>query len=117
MALSGDPGFDNYPYGLNWYQSDPSSRFANVIFNVPTASDMVANLNRAVELNAGYVYITDQTLPNPYAQLPSYWDQEVSAIASIPEPGSLTLMLAAVGLFGMAELARRRFGNRAGGPR
>ena len=47
---------------------------------------MLADLSKAVSLNAGYVYITDQTLPNPYAQLPSYWDQEVAAIASVPEP-------------------------------
>jgi hypothetical protein len=116
-APPGDPGFNNYPYGLNWFQSYPSDRFSNVIFDVPTASDMSADLSRAVQLNAGYVYITDQTLPNPYAQLPSYWDQEVVAVASIPEPSSVTLMLAAVGLFGLAGLARRRFGNRAGGPR
>ena len=55
---------------------------------------MLADLSKAVQLNAGYVYITDQTLPNPYAQLPSYWDQEVAAIATLPEPGSLTILAA-----------------------
>jgi hypothetical protein len=116
-APPGDPGFNNYPYGLNWFQSYPSSRFANVIFDVPTASDMLADLSRAVQLNAGYVYITDQTLPNPYSQLPSYWDQEVAAAAAVPEPSSLTIVLAAVGLLGMAGFARRRLRNRAGGSR
>jgi hypothetical protein len=109
-APSGDPGFNNYPYGLNWFQSYPRDRFANVIYDVPTASDMLADLKKAVQLNAGYVYITDQTLPNPYSQLPSYWNQEVAAIASIPEPGSL-VMLATGSLVAIAGFARRRGGN------
>jgi hypothetical protein len=105
----GAAGFDAYPYGLNWFLSYPSNRFDNTIFDVPTASAMVADLGKAVSLNAGHVYITDQTLPNPYGQLPSYWDQEVAAVASIPEPSSLTIVLTTGGLLGMARLARRRF--------
>jgi hypothetical protein len=101
-------GFSSYPYGLNWFQTYSSNRFDNTIFDVPTASAMVADLGKAVGLNAGYVYITDQTLPNPYSQLPSYWDQEVAAVASIPEPSSLTIVLTTGGLLGMARFARRR---------
>jgi hypothetical protein len=86
--------FAAYPSGQTWYQSFASSRFSNIIFNVP-GSSLLADINRAESLNAGSVYITDQTLPNPYDQLPSYWDQEVSALAaqdSVPEAGSLTLL-------------------------
>jgi PEP-CTERM motif len=101
---------------LNWFQSYPRDRFANVIYDVPTASDMLADLKKAVQLNAGYVYITDQTLPNPYSQLPSYWDQEVAAVASIPEPGSL-VMLATGSVLTLAGFARRRGTGRARGAR
>jgi Spherulation-specific family 4 len=91
----GAPGFDDYPYGVNWFQSYPSNRFSNVIYDVPTSTAMVADLSKAVQLNAGYVYITDQTGGNPYSQLPSYWDQEVAAIAAVPEPGGLTKIVSA----------------------
>jgi hypothetical protein len=84
---SGAPGFNDYPYGVNWFQSYPSDRFSNIIYDVGSVSAMLADLSKAVGLNAGYVYITDQSGGNPYTQLPSYWDQEVSALASVPEPG------------------------------
>jgi len=96
-----DPGYNLYPYGLNWFESDPSSRFSNIVFDVPAVAGdptqstaMLADLNKAVQLNAGNVYFTDLTGANPYAALPSYWDQEVAAIHSqneTPEPASLTL--------------------------
>jgi hypothetical protein len=97
---TGFPGFSSYPYGLNWFQSYSSSRFSNIIFNVPGTS-LAVDLNKAVGLNAGYVFITDQTTPNPYAQLPSYWDQEVAAIGtvnaqipvSVPAPSPLASAL------------------------
>jgi Spherulation-specific family 4/PEP-CTERM motif len=113
-APPGAAGFNNYPYGLNWFEGYPSSRFSNIVFDVPgnpgdpsMSSAMLADLGKAVSLNAGEVYITDQNLPNPYAQLPSYWDQEVTAIASVPEPGSLTIMASGC-LLAMLGIAVRR---------
>ena len=107
---------------MNWFQSYSSNRFANTIFDVP-ASAMLGDLIKAHQLNAGNVYITDQPLPNPYAQLPSYWDQEVAAIASVPEPSSFTVV-AVCGLMSLAGYARRRArfgaevrGERRGRPR
>jgi len=113
----GAPGFDAYPYGLNWFLNYPGNRFSNIVFDVPTdagnpsgSEAMLADLSKAAQLNAGYVYVTDQTLPNPYAQLPSYWDQEVAAIAvaSVPEPRAVTLMASGCMLATMAMAARRR---------
>ncbi len=106
----GAAGFDQYPYGLNWFQSYSSSRFSNIIYDVSSASLMRDDLTRAMQLDAGFVYITDQGAAggNPYAQLPSYWDQEVAAAAAAPEASSVA-MVAAGSLFlcgGM--LVRRR---------
>jgi len=114
----GAPGFDAYPYGLNWFQSYSSSQFSNIIYDVPadlgspgTSAAMLADLNRAAQLNAGDIYITDQGLPNPYAQLPSYWDQEVAALhaqdVSMPEPGALGYLVGATLCGSLAVAARR----------
>lgn len=114
----GAAGFDAYPYGLNWFLSYPSNRFSNIIFDVPAdagnpgeSSAMLADVSKAAQLNAGYVYATDQTLPNPYAQLPSYWNAEVSAVhdlQAVPEPGVLTYLASAVLCWPLAVAARGR---------
>jgi hypothetical protein len=110
----GAPGFDAYPYGLNWFQKYSSSRFANIVFDVPADSGnpsqsaaMLSDLQKAYSLNAGSFFITDATLPNPYDHLPSYWDQEVAAISRLPEPSSL-VMASTCALAGIAALALRR---------
>ncbi len=105
----GAPGFDAYPYGLNWFQSFSSSQIANVVYDVP-ASAMQADLNKAIQLNAGTVYFTDGTGGNAYSALPSYWDQEVAAIksASVPEPGTFVLLASGCLLASVAVGLRRR---------
>ena len=102
-APAGSPGYNTYPYGQNWYESYPSDRFSNTIYDVPAnagdpsqSSAMLADLSEAVQLDTGYVYITDLSGGNPYDGLPSYWDQEVSAVAATPEPGSLALLVSGV---------------------
>lgn len=85
--------FAAYPNGQTWLQSYPSSRFSNTIFNVPNSS-LLADINKAIGLNSGYLYITDRMSPNPYDQLPSYWDQEVAAVSTpTPEADSMSLLL------------------------
>ena len=98
---------------MNWFQSYPSNRFSNIIYDVPAnagdpsqSSAMLADLSKAVQLNAGYVYITDQSGGNPYSQLPSYWDQEVSALASVPEPRVLTHLVSAAVCGSLAATVR-----------
>jgi hypothetical protein len=112
----GAAGFDAYPYGLNWFQGFPSSRFSNIVFGVPDDATMLADLSKAVQLNAGLVYFTDGTNVhgNPYDHLPSYWDQEVAAIQAasvVPEPGALT-KLASGGLFAALAMAVKRRSRR-----
>ena len=66
------------------YQKDyPAGDFANILYNVASASTMQSDVNLAVSRNTGWIYVTDDTLPNPYDTLPSYWDQEVSAVAAV----------------------------------
>jgi hypothetical protein len=87
----GDPGFNDYPYGLNWFQSYSSNRFANIIHDTP-ASSLLSDMSKAQALNAGSIFVTDGTGGNPYNGLPSYWDQEVAALPTpTPEPSSLVV--------------------------
>jgi hypothetical protein len=106
--------FQTYPSGQTWYQSYPSSRFSNIIYDVPSSS-LLSDINRAESLNAGNLFLSDQNLPNPYGQLPSYWDQEVSAAAapaSVPEPNSLSLLvLSCLSVIAVSVAKRRRIPN------
>lgn len=78
--------FDAYPTeapynGLNpWFLQYRPRRFANLVYDVPNAEDMEDALGKAVQYNAGYVFFTDDILPNPWDTLPEYWEEEVEAI-------------------------------------
>jgi Spherulation-specific family 4 len=92
----------------------PSSLYSNTIYDQPTVSGMQADITFAAQNNVGYVYVTDQSLNPPtgylYDQLPSYWDQEVATIAaaSVPEPGSITLMVSGCMVAALGIAMRRR---------
>jgi hypothetical protein len=80
-----------------WMSGYSAGHFANIVHTEPTAAGMLADLQRAEQNNAGLVYVTNRTLPNPYDQLPSYWDQEVAAIElanAVPEPSGVMLLAA-----------------------
>ncbi len=83
-----------YPTGQTWYESSPSNRFWNTIYDAAAntgdpnqSSVMLADLSMAVQLDVGSIYITDLTGANPYDALPSYWNQEVSAVAAENQSG------------------------------
>lgn len=73
------------PYtGLSpWWLNYDSSQIANLVYDTSTPFQMLASANKAVGYNAGYIYITNDQLPNPWDTLPSYWSQEVSLIECI----------------------------------
>jgi Spherulation-specific family 4 len=89
-----------------WMATEPASRQAHLLYNVASASAMLTLVAEASQRNAGYLYITGDVLPNPWDQLPSYWLQEVAAIAAVPEVPSALLL--AMGCMGLAGLARRQ---------
>lgn len=99
----------------------PSSLYANIIYDQSSVAGMEANVTFAAHHNVGYVYVTDQSLNPPtgylYDQLPSYWDQEVAAIAgaSVPEPGSLTIMASGCLLSSLGVALRRQARGRSRG--
>ena len=74
-------GYDTYTPPA--YQARrPARDFVNLLYNVPTAAAMQADVSLAVSRHTGSIFITDDTLPNPYDTLPSYWNQLVDAVAA-----------------------------------
>ena len=69
----------------SWVYDYSSSHFANTIYDQPTVQGMMADVALAAQRNVGYVYVTDQPINPPtgylYDRLPSYWNQEVAAVA------------------------------------
>jgi Spherulation-specific family 4 len=97
----------------SWVHLYSASRFSNVVYDAP-ASSVDADIELAAARNAGSIYITDQTTPNPFDELPSYWDQEVAAIAarngaSVPELSTLSLLgIGGLLTFAAAAVKRRK---------
>jgi hypothetical protein len=89
IRLSPEPlaaNFDAYPTeppydGLDpWFLQVRPGRIANLVYDVPTADAMGAALGKAIQFNAGYVYLTDDVLSNPWDTLPPYWEEQVEAV-------------------------------------
>jgi hypothetical protein len=75
-------GYTNFAPAA-WTQRYPTHHFATLLYAVADADAMQTNLNLAAAKRAGYIYITDDTLSNPWNRLPTYWSAEVAAIELI----------------------------------
>ncbi|MGB0387818.1 MAG: spherulation-specific family 4 protein [Ardenticatenaceae bacterium] len=73
------PGYQPSAYMAN-YSAD---RFAMLAHGVPDVATMQSHLDRAKACHIAYVYLTDDTLPNPWDTLPSFWSQEVAYIQQL----------------------------------
>jgi hypothetical protein len=89
---NGDPegaSFQAYPDGgpyaglSAWWLSYGPSRVANLVYSAGAPMAMLGAAINAIGDGAGYIYITDAGLPNPWDTLPSYWDDEVWLIELI----------------------------------
>lgn len=62
-----------------WMPANSPERFCHFISDVPV-SDAGPAISRAIANGAGWVFVTEQRVPNPWGQLPSYFDAEVEAL-------------------------------------
>lgn len=67
--------------GHAWEVNYPASRFWHLV-HATSGADMATALNLSRQRNAGWVYVTDDVLPNPWDSLPSYWSSEVADVAA-----------------------------------
>lgn len=61
-----------------------ADRFWHIVHTTNT-SDMSAALSLTRTNNAGWVLITDKTMPNPYTSVPTYWSTFLTQVASLPQ--------------------------------
>ena len=62
-----------------WADDLPPERFWHLVYGTP-AQDLEEALALTRDRRAGYAYITDDTLPNPWDRLPPYWRSEIREI-------------------------------------
>ncbi|MDD5036261.1 MAG: spherulation-specific family 4 protein [Methylococcaceae bacterium] len=83
----------------SWLNDFSSDHFANLVHGEASSSNMLLDVNLAKSRKTGMVYITDDTLPNPWDTLSAYWPAEIRAL-TIVEPA--TLVMTVLGLTIMA---------------
>ena len=66
----------------DWMPAASPERFCQFINSVPPDVASQA-LSTAVSYGAGWVFATDGTAPNPWAALPSYFDEELAAVRQL----------------------------------
>jgi len=99
VTFENQTGYDTYTPDA-WTNNYTADHFAHLLYNVKDETAMLANVALAADRNVGYLYITNDTLPNPWDTLPHYWNAEVPAVSAVPEPNSDLLILAGLGLIG-----------------
>jgi hypothetical protein len=73
----------------NWMKGQPPGKFAYIIFGVTTAAKMRRILAKAQERNVGFIFVTNDTLPNPFDSLPAYWVDECTFVKDLASTLSL----------------------------
>ena len=67
--------------GHAWEVNYPASRFWHLVHGT-SSGNMATALNLSRQRNAGWVYVTDDVMPNPWDTLASYWSSEVANVAA-----------------------------------
>ncbi len=72
------------PAPLTWPAYADPNKFWHMVYNVPGTA-LTSMMSTAKQNNAGYVYMTQLTLPNPYVDIPynTYWSLEQSSAAAV----------------------------------
>lgn len=63
-----------------WTKKYPAERFYGLAYHVSKVEGLRTSIQAASQKHLGYVYVTDDKLPNPWDTLPPYWDAELQAV-------------------------------------
>lgn len=64
----------------SWVSSYPASKFTHLVYATSTLKNMNDAITKSKSRRAGYVYVTNDDLPNPWDTLPGYWGTELNKI-------------------------------------
>jgi hypothetical protein len=65
----------------SWVTSYPASKFTHLVYATSSKNNMKSAITRSKNNRGGYVYVTNDVLPNPWDTLPSaYWSTELTEI-------------------------------------
>lgn len=64
-----------------WVSPGQAGQVAVLAYHLTDEAAMAAVLERALGVGAGWIYLTDDTLPNPWDTLPAFWEAQVQALA------------------------------------
>lgn len=59
------------------------ARYASMLYEVKDTKTMYAMIKEAIIKRIGAIYVTDGKREHPWAQLPTYWEDEVDAVARL----------------------------------
>ena len=62
----------------SWVATTPPNQLTYLVYDCTTEANMVNAVSLALSWNAGYFYVTDDTTPDPYDTIASYWTAELS---------------------------------------
>ena len=86
----GDPSAANPYTPLSWTPVDPM-KIWHIVYDAPDVTTMANTIALSETRNAGYIYVTDDVLANPYDTLPplDYWAAELATVLTLPDVGKL----------------------------
>ena len=98
----------------SWASSYPSSEITHLVYNCGSEGNMINAIGLATARNAGYVYVTDDTSPNPWDTLASYWSAELAQLAATAPASSPPLIASGSGR-GLAGITATALSRLIGG--
>ncbi len=82
----------------SWLATRGADHFAHIVHSEPASADMLQDLQLAAARKAGFVYVTDDVLPNPFDFLASYWSAEAAALVPTALPALTPLARVLLGI-------------------
>jgi hypothetical protein len=87
ILVTFEDSYRNYVHAYSapaWVAHYPPNRFWQIVYGAPNATAMAEAVRLSKARGAGYVYVTPERLPNPYAGLPkgAYWQEELADVGA-----------------------------------